>query len=168
MGPRKQLEGCWFEKEGPLSAGHPGRSTGSVSNIAHPFKLTPVHFKVWLLLPHYGDTLALTSEWLEGMLLWNTHFLLHLNHMHLQEALFSIANKRSKIRSRLTSTEVRSEGEGYQSCALCKTDTLLARLQSLSPDARLKSLSPNATPGLECPSLLCEVWVWPEPESPTA
>ncbi len=72
MGPRKQLEGYQFEKEGPFPAGHPGRSTGSVSNIAHPFKPTPVHSKVWLLLPQYGDTLALPSEWLEGVLLWNT------------------------------------------------------------------------------------------------
>ncbi len=39
---------------------------------------------------------------------------------------------------------VRSEEEGYPSCALCKTDTLLARLQYLSPDARLQCLSPNA------------------------
>ena len=66
MGPRKQLEGCRFEKEGPFPAGHLGRSTGSVSNMAHPFERTPVHFKVWLLLSHYGDTSALPSEWLEG------------------------------------------------------------------------------------------------------
>ena len=72
MGPRKQLEGCRFEKEGPFPAGHLGRSTGSVSNMAHPFERTPVHFKVWLLLSHYGDTSALPSEWLEGVLLWNT------------------------------------------------------------------------------------------------
>ena len=72
MGPRKQLKGCRLEKEGPFPAGHPGRSTESVSIMAHPFKLTLVHFKVWLLLPHYGDTSALTSEWLKGMLLWNT------------------------------------------------------------------------------------------------
>ncbi len=71
-GPSKQLEGCRFEKEVPCPAGHPGRSTWSVSNKTHPFKLTSVHFKVWLVLPHYGDTLARTSEWLEGVLLWNT------------------------------------------------------------------------------------------------
>ncbi len=72
MGPRKQLEGCQFEKEGPFPARHLGRSTGSVSIMAHPFKLTPVHFKVWLLLSHYGGTSALPSEWLEGVLMWNT------------------------------------------------------------------------------------------------
>ena len=68
-GTRKELEGCRLEKEGPFPAGHPGRSTGSVSNMAHPFKNTVVHLQVWLLLPHYGDTSALPSEWLEGVLL---------------------------------------------------------------------------------------------------
>ena len=72
MGPRKKLEACWLEKEGPFPVGHPERRTGSVSNKAHPFKLTLVHLKVWLLLPHYGHTSALPSEWLEGVLLWNT------------------------------------------------------------------------------------------------
>ncbi len=72
MGPRKQLEACWLEKEGPFPAGHPGRSTRSVSNKALPFELTLVHLKVWLLLSHYGYTSALPSEWLEGVLLWNT------------------------------------------------------------------------------------------------
>ncbi len=71
-GPIKLLEGFWLEKEGPLPEKHPGRSTGSVSNMVHPFELTLVHLKVWLLVPHYGDTSALPSEWLEGVLLWNT------------------------------------------------------------------------------------------------
>ena len=71
-GPRKQLEGIQLEKEGPFPAGHPGRSTGSVSNMAHPFKLTLVYLKVWLFVPHYGYTSALPSEWLEGVELWNT------------------------------------------------------------------------------------------------
>ncbi len=71
-GPSKLLEGCQLEKEGLLSVGHPGRSSGSVSNMTHPVKLTLVHLKVWLLVPHYGDTSALPSEWLEGVLLWNT------------------------------------------------------------------------------------------------
>ncbi len=71
-GPRKMLEGCRLEKEGPFPTGHPGRSTGSVSNMAHPFELTLVHLKVQLLVPHYGDTSAIPSEWLKGMLLWNT------------------------------------------------------------------------------------------------
>ncbi len=67
------MEGCQLEKEGlffPVE--HPERSTGSVSHMAHPFELTDVHLKVWLLLLHYGDTSALPSEWLERVLLWNT------------------------------------------------------------------------------------------------
>ena len=71
-GPRKRLEGCWLEKEGLFPMGYPGRRTGSVSYMAHPFKLTLVHLEVWILVPHYGDTSALPSEWLEGVLLWNT------------------------------------------------------------------------------------------------
>ncbi len=70
--PRKQLEGCQLEKEGPFPAGNPGRSTESVSNMAHPFKPTLIHLKVWLLVSHYGDTLTLPFEWLEGVLLQNT------------------------------------------------------------------------------------------------
>ncbi len=62
MGPRKQLEGCQLEKDGPFPAGHSGRSTRSVSNKAHPFELTLVHLRVWLLVSHYGDTLTLPSE----------------------------------------------------------------------------------------------------------
>ena len=69
MGPSKLLEGCWLVKEGPIPAEHPGRSTGSVSNMAHPFELTLVYLKVLLLVPHYGDTSALPNEWLEGVLL---------------------------------------------------------------------------------------------------
>ncbi len=71
MGPRKMLEGCRLEKEGLFPTGHPG-STGSVSNMAHPFELTLVHLKVRLLVPHYGDPSALPSEPLEAVLLWNT------------------------------------------------------------------------------------------------
>ncbi len=72
MGPRNRLEGCWLEKEGLFLMGHPGRSPGSVSNKAHPFKFPLVHLKVWLLVPHYGYTSAFPSEWLEGVVLWNT------------------------------------------------------------------------------------------------
>ena len=60
-GPRKMLKGCRLEKKGPFLIGHPGRSTGSVSNMAHPFKLTLVHLKVWLLVPHYGYNFTLPS-----------------------------------------------------------------------------------------------------------
>ncbi len=70
--PRNQPEGCWPEKKGPFPAEHPGRGTESVSIMAHPLKLTIVHLKVWLLLPHYGDTSALPTEWFEGVLLWDT------------------------------------------------------------------------------------------------
>ncbi len=35
-GPRKRPEGCQLEKEELVPAGHPGRSTVSVSNMAHP------------------------------------------------------------------------------------------------------------------------------------
>ncbi len=62
MGPSKQLEGCWLEKEGPFPAGHPGRSTGSVSNVTHPFKHTVVLLQVWFLLSYYGDTSAHTCK----------------------------------------------------------------------------------------------------------
>ena len=72
MGPRKMLEGYRLEKEGLFPTGHPGRRTGSVSNMAHPFELTLVHLKVQLLVSNYGGTLALPSEWLEGVLLRNT------------------------------------------------------------------------------------------------
>ncbi len=68
-GPRKNLEGCRLEKEGLFPMGCPGRRTESVSNMAHPFKLTLVHLKVWLMVSLYGNTLGLTSEWLEGILL---------------------------------------------------------------------------------------------------
>ena len=63
------LEGCRLEKEGLFPTGHPGRGAESVSNMAHPFELTLAHLKVWLLVPHYGDTSALLSEWSEGVLL---------------------------------------------------------------------------------------------------
>ncbi len=66
------LEGCRLEGEGLFPMGHPGRRTGRVSNMAHPFELTLVHLEVWLLVSHYADTLALPSEWLERVLLWNT------------------------------------------------------------------------------------------------
>ncbi len=69
MSPRKQLEGCWLEKEGFFPTVHPGRSTGSVSNMALPFKLTVNHLKVWLLLHYYGGTSARTYLWLKGVLL---------------------------------------------------------------------------------------------------
>ncbi len=59
-GPRKQLEGCRLEKEGPFPRGHTGMSTERVSNMTHPFKHTVVHLQVWILLPYYGDTLAYT------------------------------------------------------------------------------------------------------------
>ncbi len=72
MGPRKMLEGCRLEKEGLFPTGNPGRSTGSVSNMAHPFELTLIHLKVQLFVSHYGGTLALPSEWLEGVLWRNT------------------------------------------------------------------------------------------------
>ncbi len=72
MGPRKMLEGCQLEKEGLFPTGHPGRSTGSNSNMTRPFEPTLVHLKVQLLVSHYGDTFALSSEWLEGVLLMNT------------------------------------------------------------------------------------------------
>ncbi len=70
--PRKQLEGCRLEKEGPFSAGDPGRSTGSVSSMPLPYELTNAHFKVGLLLSYYGDTSVYSSNWLEGALLWDT------------------------------------------------------------------------------------------------
>ncbi len=72
MDPRKMLEGWWLEKEGLFPTRHPGRSTGSVSNMGHPFELTLVHLKVRLLVSYYGDTLALTSKWWEGVPLRNT------------------------------------------------------------------------------------------------
>ncbi len=71
-GPRKQLEGCRLEKEGPFSTGHSGRSTERVNNMTHPFKHTLVQLQVWLLLPYYGDTSAHTYKQLKGMLLWDT------------------------------------------------------------------------------------------------
>ncbi len=72
MGPTKHLEGCQLEREGPSPAEHYGRSTGSVSNKAQSSEFTVVHLTVWFLLLYYGDTLALSSKWLEGVLLWNT------------------------------------------------------------------------------------------------
>ncbi len=68
-GPRKQLEGCWLEKEGPFPTGHTGRSTERVKNMTHPFKHTVVLLQVWLLLPYYGDTSAHTYKQLKGVLL---------------------------------------------------------------------------------------------------
>ena len=66
------LEGCRLEKEGLFPTGHSRRSTGSVSSMAHPFKLTLVYLKVLLMVSHCGYTLALPFKWLEGVLLWNT------------------------------------------------------------------------------------------------
>ncbi len=71
-GPRKQLEGCRLEKEGPFPTGHTGRSTERVNNMTHSFKHTVVHLQVWLLLPYYGDTSAHTYKQLKGVLLWDT------------------------------------------------------------------------------------------------
>ncbi len=72
MGPRKQLESCWLEKEGPFPMGHTGRSTERVNNMTHPFKHAVVHLQVWLLLPNYADTSAHTYKQLKGVLLWDT------------------------------------------------------------------------------------------------
>ncbi len=70
--PRKHLEGCRPEKEGPYPTGHTGRSTEKDNNMTHPFKHIVVHFQVWLLLPYYGDTSAHTYKQLKGVLLWDT------------------------------------------------------------------------------------------------
>ncbi len=71
-GPTKLLEGCRLEKVGPFPAGHPGRNIESVNNMAHPSKHTNAHIKVWLLLPHYGDTSVYPSNWVEEALLFGT------------------------------------------------------------------------------------------------
>ncbi len=63
-GTRKQLEGCWLEKEGSFPAQNPGSSAGSVSNVSNPFKLTLIHLKVWLLVPNYKTLwLSLLNGW---------------------------------------------------------------------------------------------------------
>ncbi len=71
-GPRKQLEGCRLEKEGPFSTEHTGRSRKRVNNMTYPFKHTVVHLQVRLFLPYYGDTSAHTYKQLKGVLLWDT------------------------------------------------------------------------------------------------